>query len=338
MNKKLCLFLAVLTFLSAGPALGQVSGYDQQLEQQYGPEYFFAIQGEVMGQAAPGVQSVKINGEAVAVDKDLNFKARVTLADGQKYLSIETTYKGLRFTKKYLVIRHPKAPKTFKISIPRSEFQKIVTRKQPARRTTSYAAPKPKPKPAISFGFKGAEFENSRYDIKKLAQAVEADNYSLALKSKPGTLAWLNELLRTPNFYDIWKKKHPDVFLSEDAKRLIKETAGYRNKPWNKLTREQQLKIIRLNRLLLEATYPLLCPKSQPEGETAEENWLGFDFVAEIEPGLLLVVRHVDGKYFAAIYDLPKTLWLPLHDLSSDELADLLEKGKVPVLFLPVDD
>ena len=83
--------------------------------KKYGPSYFFAIQGEVYGQTAPGIEAVLVNGKPVPIDKDLTFRTKVSLAKGQKYLTIETRYKNLRFIKKYLVIRHPKAQKTFKV-------------------------------------------------------------------------------------------------------------------------------------------------------------------------------------------------------------------------------
>ena len=335
--KSLICFGLILGFACA--CLAQDSAYEKQIAQDYGPEYFFAIQGEIQGQAAPGVKSVKINGKKVAIAKNLTFKARVTLAEGEKYLVIETLYQGLRFTKKYLVIRHPKAAKTFKLNIPQTEFKKIIARKRPVKRRIirkPKPKPKPKPQPKGSFGFKGTEFNDPRYSIKPLAEAVAKDNYGVKLKSKPGTLKWLNELLRTPNFYDIWKKhpKSKGIILSNDIKRLIKATAGYRHKPFNKLTRAQQLKIIRLNRLLLEATYPLLCPKSSLFGIAEEdENWLGFEFVAELAPGKLMIVRKVNEKYYAAIYDQKTHFWIPLNEISAKELADLLDEGTEPLFI-----
>jgi hypothetical protein len=97
----------------------------------YGPEYFFPISGDISGQAAPGVQSVFVNGKRVKVDSSLNFKSAVKLKKGEKYLTIETRYKGLNFIKKYLVIRHPKVKKTFTIAVPQKEFKEIVEKKEP---------------------------------------------------------------------------------------------------------------------------------------------------------------------------------------------------------------
>jgi len=297
--------------------------------REYGPEYFFAIEGEVYGQAAPGVQSVYVNDKPVKIDKDLNFSTKVSLKKGQEYLTIVTRYRGLRFTKKYLVIRHPKAPKTFKIHVPKQEFQKIIRSARPA-----VPKPKPKPKPKASFGFKGREFMGP-YTIKALAQAIEADDYGIETKSPKGSLGWINEILRTPNFYDLWRAKNKNVILTAEMKRLIRETSGYRNKPFSQLTREQQMKIIRLNRLLIEVTYPLLAPKSIPEGLLAEEDekWLGFEFAAELEPGKIIVVRRVDGKFFGTVLDTKTHFWLPLHEITYREFRDLLEEGIIPSSF-----
>lgn len=300
--------------------------------REYGPEYFFAIEGEVYGQTAPGVQAVFVNNKQVKIDKNLNFSASVRLKKGQEYLTIDTRYRGLRFVKKYLVIRHPKAPKTFKIHVPKQEFQKIIrTARAPARKPAP--KPKPKPKPKASFGFKQREFTGP-YTVSALAKAIEADDYGIETKAKPGTLAWLNEILRTPDFYDRWKKKNKNVVLTAEMKRLIRESAGYRHRPWSQLTRLQQLKIIRLNRLLLEATYPLLTPKSLPEGlELADEDWLGFEFAAELEKGVFLVVRRVNGKYFGAVLDMQTHIWMPLQELSYEDFLYLLEEGDVPASF-----
>lgn len=314
-------------------AATEISEFEKYMGKEYGPEYFFAIQGEVFGQAAPGVQAVYVNGKPVRIDKNLNFWTRVTLKEGQKYLEIETRYKGLHFIKRYLVIRHPKAPKVFKIHVPKQEFQKIIKTK-PVPRKKIIKKPEPKPKP--SFGFKDREFKD-RYTVNALSQAIKADDYGIPLKSPDNTLQQLNELLRTPNFYDSWKEKKKNVFITEEMQRLIHETSGYRDKPFEELTRLQQLKIIRLNRLLIEATYPLLSPKSLPEGveAPADAKWLGFEFVAELEPGKFFVVRRINGKYFGVILDAKSNRWFSLQEITRQEFKDLLEKGKFPSSFAP---
>ena len=327
--------LLALFFFARISFAAEISEYEKYAGKEYGPEYFFAIQGEVYGQAAPGVQAVFVNNQRVRIDKNLNFKTTVFLKKGQKYLTIDTRYRGLRFIKKYLVIRHPKAPKTFEIHVPKREFQKIITSARAVqKRIPPKKKPAPKPKPKASFGFKEREFTGP-YNIKSLAQAMEADDYEIETSSPKGSLKWLNEILRAPNLYDVWRGKNKNVILTEEMKRLIRETNGYRDKPFSKLTRQQQLKIIRLNRLLIEATYPLLAPKSIPEGTVAEEEekWLGFEFAVELEPHRILIVRKVNGKFFGAILDMQTNLWLPLHEISHQELKELLEQGAIPPSF-----
>ncbi|MFC1637759.1 hypothetical protein ACFL1W_01930, partial [Candidatus Margulisiibacteriota bacterium] len=187
------------------------------------------------------------------------------------------------------------------------------------------------PKPTGSFGFKGKEF-TGRYNYRSLARAIKADDYGIETKAPDGSLAQINELLRRPDFYEKWQAKNKEIVMSDVLKRLIKETAAYRDKPFDQLTKLQQQKIIRLNRLLLEATYPFLAPKSRPEGEELVEDikWLGFEFVVELEPGKFLAVRKVNGKYFGLLLDFNTNVWLKLHDITHEEMKDFLEKGQAP--------
>ncbi|MFH1683529.1 MAG: hypothetical protein ABIA67_01465 [Candidatus Margulisiibacteriota bacterium] len=102
--------------------------------KRYDGSYFFKISGTVQGQAAPGVQEVQINGKIVPVNQNYVFKSTVTLAQGQKHLIIETKYKGLRFIKKYLIIRHPKAQKTFAHKVSENEFKELAKKEEPIKK------------------------------------------------------------------------------------------------------------------------------------------------------------------------------------------------------------
>ncbi len=113
-------------------------------ESDYGPEYFYAISGIVSGQAAPGVQSVYVNGKKLVLDARLNFSTVVSLAKGEKYLSVTSLYLNLRFTRKYLVIRHPKIKKPFVVHVPKQEFQKMIEKKTSVRPRSRPIAPKKK--------------------------------------------------------------------------------------------------------------------------------------------------------------------------------------------------
>lgn len=129
-----------------------ISELEKYSGKDYGPEYFYAIDGEIYGQAAPGVEAVYVNGKPVQVDVDLSFKTKVSLKKGEKYLTIETRYLGLSFVKKYLVIRHPKVEKSFTIHVPKQEFQKIIETKPVAIKTKppeQKTPPKEKERPKL---------------------------------------------------------------------------------------------------------------------------------------------------------------------------------------------
>ncbi|MFH1542467.1 MAG: hypothetical protein ABIE84_05190, partial [bacterium] len=127
-NIFVCSFVTLLIGLSFFVFFSPAAEADQanSREKDYGPEYFQKISGEINGQTAPGVEKVLVNGEEVSVNKDQRFSSKVTLKSGEKYLIIETRYNGLRFIKKYLVVRHPGSDKSFKISLPQKEFENMV--------------------------------------------------------------------------------------------------------------------------------------------------------------------------------------------------------------------
>ncbi len=106
--------------------------------------------------------------------------------------------------------------------------------------------------------------KNDQWKIKRLCEEINKDGYDLYLESKENTIDWLNELLEVKNFYDRLLNKVPKSKLSNDVKYLVKETENYRkkSKKFSDLKEEQRNKIKRLNRLLLEETYPKITPKS----------------------------------------------------------------------------
>jgi hypothetical protein len=56
------------------------------------------------------------------------------------------------------------------------------------------------------------------------------------------------------------------------------------------------------------------------------DKWLGFEFVQELAPGKLFVVRNVDDKYFAAVYVRSIKTWYPLNRLSLQQFKELLNE------------
>ena len=97
----------------------------------------------------------------------------------------------------------------------------------------------------------------------ELWRVINEDKYNVTLKATVNTIDWLNELLECPNFYDILNKNKPKSGFSENIKDLVDKTKCYRNKNFSDLKINEQNNIKRLNRLLVEETYPRKTPKSQ---------------------------------------------------------------------------
>ncbi|MFH1347242.1 MAG: hypothetical protein ABIH22_00980 [Candidatus Margulisiibacteriota bacterium] len=141
--------LIILFALNLPSPAAQENDFVVYKGKRYDSSYFFKISGTVQGQAAPGVQEVQINGIIVPVDQNYIFNSNVTLAKGQKYLIIETKYKGLRFIKKYLVIRHPKAQKTFALKVSEKEFKELAKKEPPKKEEQKKKAAPTKIEPVI---------------------------------------------------------------------------------------------------------------------------------------------------------------------------------------------
>jgi len=231
LKNTLLLSLVLIILFATFSFAAQVSNPSKYDPKKYGPEYFYPIQGEVSGQAAPGVQGVYVNGKKIPIRGNLKFSTSVNLKRGQKYLSIETRYQGLRFIKKYLVLRHPKVVKPFKIHIPKKEFKKII---------------KPKKK--------------------KVTQ-----------KKKQRKRRWTRR------------------------KRRVKR----------KVTKKPKHK---------KNIYP-------------KEKWLGYESISELEPGRFLIIKRVNGKYFALVYHSEKGEWVPLHKITYQEFKEILQSDANPSSF-----
>lgn len=194
--------------------------------KKYDITYFYKIEGDVYGQAAPGVELVLVNGSPVPISKNLIFKTKVTLNEGQKYLTIETRYKGLRFIKKYLVIRHPRAQKTFKVNIPQEEFFKIVERETSKEKKTKLAkkrAARQKPAPK-----KTTRTTTLKAVLKKGSPEVIAIKVTLPKgtrqEKKPQAKGWWDRLKERFAQKEI-STKEAAIVMERDAKQVIQQEA-----------------------------------------------------------------------------------------------------------------
>ncbi|MFH1390563.1 MAG: hypothetical protein ABIH56_07595 [Candidatus Margulisiibacteriota bacterium] len=338
-------FLLALALLTGGAALAAPSAEDIKS--------FPAINGDVSGVAIPGVNSISINDKQVKVNPDNTFSTRVSLAAGEKYLILKINYTGLRVIKKYLVLRSEKS-KQFKVFVPKQEIETPIKVAQAVKKPVKKKKVKTKKeieklKQAIlakermekiekerkTYDFAGSEFGQGTETLRGLTTAIETDNYGLKIRSPKGSLAYLKELLRTPNFYDrYWKPRWKDRPVSAEINALLKATRGYRGKPFSSLTAGQQMNIMKLNRLLLEITYPGLCPISELKRLVIDESWMseiplknnGYIYVWEFSHGKLLVLKVISQKFSADIYIPLTEEWFSLQDLSYKDLKELISK------------
>ena len=252
--------------------------------KKYDSSYFFAIEGEVAGQAAPGVQYVYVNAKPVKLNADRSFVAKVKLAEGQKYLVIDTKYQGLRFIKKYLVIRHPKVQKTFKIKIPEKEFKKIIQPKQPVAQKKP-APKKPAPKvvkkrPVKPPAKKAAKKPEVKLTPKTEAAAVPPTLFKeKPIKPREEKSAWQKFINWVMGFFpskEVQVAQEPEketfeegeiieaepiVALEEDIRKIVEaESQKYLNK---KLSKKD------LQKIIAEAARDLI-KKHFPEGVTRD--------------------------------------------------------------------
>ena len=113
----------------------------------------------------------------------------------------------------------------------------------------------------VSMRFFENEFNDS-LTIKELCDVITSVNENLSLKAPAHTVEWMNELLQDTSLYDILSTRINRKFSSEMIE-LASKTADYRNKLFSELNEDRQLMIRRLNRLLLEETFPTVTPKSR---------------------------------------------------------------------------
>lgn len=127
------LILIILTVQLVSTATGAATLEDM--------EKFPAVSGEIFGQAIRGVKSITINKKPVQLDANQNFRAAVDLKAGEKYLTLQINYEGLRIIKKYLILRKKEA-KTFKVFVPKDKFAETVQESKQTLSSSVKAYPK----------------------------------------------------------------------------------------------------------------------------------------------------------------------------------------------------
>jgi uncharacterized protein YceK len=117
-------------------------------------------------------------------------------------------------------------------------------------------------------GFNTADFKSPQA-VEKLCAAIDADKYEIQFREPPNTIARLNEILEITDLYeklcnrDKLPKIGGEVSLPPSLNELKNQTANYRGDyiKFVGLDFDQQSKIRKLNRGLLEIVYPNEIPK-----------------------------------------------------------------------------
>ena len=159
--------------------------------------------------------------------------------------------------------------------------------------------------------FSKDEFKSTQLPIKDLCEAIKADNYGLKFPDSPdNSIGRLNEMLECPDLIDKLIDKKVDPNRPLDIKALISITSEIREekKPFIELNYDEQINIRRLNRLLLEETYPRETPKSSkyfiPPGLINSVNIFEDHYkVAKGEPILIIGQTGVGKSLFLHIFE-----------------------------------
>lgn len=117
--------------------------------------------------------------------------------------------------------------------------------------------------------FYEGEFKRANLSVPALAAAIRTDNYGfrgIRFITPDNTIERLNELLAIPNFYELWKVRNPAIETDEETANLVRWTSFYRNRKRDELTEQELDNIKRLNRILIETTYPELSPQTRESG------------------------------------------------------------------------
>jgi len=123
----------------------------------------------------------------------------------------------------------------------------------------------------ITGEFNPDEFQGG-YSVPALCKTVIHEVYDESVDRQDCSIEELNNMLRTTSFYDIWLKKKQAVALSGRTRKLLRDSRGY-GRDFSSLKDYQKKNILLLNRYLLTAAWPELCPP-KAEYQVAKDNYI----------------------------------------------------------------
>lgn len=107
------------------------------------------------------------------------------------------------------------------------------------------------------YSFSKDEFTNE-CSVIDLCNTIKQDVGDTIAAGKPSEpIENLKEYLRVPKLYErLYERHNGRIVYSKRVELFLEKTRNYRSKEFSKLNRKRQYKIQRLNRLLIEETYP----------------------------------------------------------------------------------
>ncbi|HEY6872952.1 MAG TPA: hypothetical protein VI298_09530 [Geobacteraceae bacterium] len=140
--------------------------------------------------------------------------------------------------------------------------------------------------------FSASEFKNAS-DAGLFLAALGNDGFPIDTKGGDAVAA-LNALISSSNLYDTWRSIHKGGELSAEARKLVRNTGRFRGRDFGTLDDRQKSDVLRLNRMILEETYPDKCPKGLANIASAEN----YVYVAA-QKGVVRTIYHIvpDGAW-----------------------------------------
>jgi MFS family permease len=112
--------------------------------------------------------------------------------------------------------------------------------------------------------FESAAAKANQQTVVRLADALAADIGPAYSAASPRTIAWLNDVLQSTNFYEtiIVRHQRRGSFpkIADEIRVLANETERYRHLPWAQRNTQQKKTTLKLNRLIVESLYPDVAP------------------------------------------------------------------------------
>lgn len=107
------------------------------------------------------------------------------------------------------------------------------------------------------------EFKTQKKEVQKLCTAIKSEGYELEKINAPeNTIDWLNEVLQFTYLYEKVSVNKANLILTEEVKKLKKQTEKNRKRIFKDLNNDEQKAIKRLNRLVIELAHPQETPES----------------------------------------------------------------------------